>query len=82
MTTQTDERGRLYLPKELREEYGDRFHVVRYQGRIELVPVASDPLSALRDAVGDALDGLSPRELRADAREQAIADAIEDVRRD
>jgi hypothetical protein len=82
MTTKTDERGRLYLSKDLRARYGERFHIVEYQDRIELVPVDEDPLEGLREAVGDAFEGKSVDELRQEARDQAVDDAENDVRRD
>ena len=82
MATETDERGRLYLSKDIRERFGERFHVVEFQDRIELVPVDEDPLAGLREAVGDAFDDRSVEELREEAREQARQDALNDVRRD
>lgn len=82
MTVETDERGRLYLAADLRERYGDRFHVVEYGNRIELVPVDDDPLAGLREAVGDAFDDESVAELRERAREKAREEARADVRRD
>lgn len=82
MATKTDERGRLYLSKRLRERYGEKFHVVEYADRIELVPVDDDPLEGVREAVGDAFEGKSVAQLRQEAREQAIEDASEHVRRD
>lgn len=82
MTTKTDERGRLYLSKDLRARYGERFHVVEYQDRIELIPVDEDPLEGLHEAVGDAFEDKSVDELRQEARDQAVEDAENDVRRD
>lgn len=82
MATKTDERGRLYLSKELRERYGEQFHVVEYADRIELIPVDEDPLEGLREAVGDAFSDVSIEELREQARQQALEDAAEHVRRD
>jgi hypothetical protein len=75
MTVETDSSGRLYLSAELRQKYGDKFHVVEYEDRLTLVPIDDDPLQAARDAAGDAFDDISPEELRKRAREQATADA-------
>lgn len=44
-----DDRGRLYLPKDIREKYGDRYRIVRLKSGIKLIPVADDPLEALRE---------------------------------
>ncbi len=68
-----DDRGRLTLPKEVRERYGERYHIVQLQDGIKLVPVASDPLDALRDEFADV--DKSAAELREDAREAALDEA-------
>lgn len=47
--TTLDDRGRLTLPKKLRERYGDRYHIVQLHDGIKLVPVEEEPLAALRD---------------------------------
>ncbi|MDS0474799.1 AbrB/MazE/SpoVT family DNA-binding domain-containing protein [Natrinema sp. 1APR25-10V2] len=63
-----DDRGRLTLPKELRERYGDRDHIVELYDGIELVPVADDPLDALRDEFDDVektADGLRDEACRS-----------------
>jgi hypothetical protein len=67
--------ARLYLSVELREKYGERFHLVEYEDRIELIPIDEGPLQAVREAAGDAFEGKSLEELREVAREQAKADA-------
>ena len=30
MSAETDKQGRLYIPKEVREKYGERYHIVTY----------------------------------------------------
>lgn len=68
-----DDRGRLTLPKKLRERYGDHYHVVELQDGIKLIPVAEDPLAALRDEFDDG--DKSVAELRSQAREGALDQA-------
>lgn len=68
-----DDRGRLTLPKEVRERYGDRYHVVQLPDGIKLVPIADDPLDALRDEFSDV--DRSADELRKDGREAALDEA-------
>jgi bifunctional DNA-binding transcriptional regulator/antitoxin component of YhaV-PrlF toxin-antitoxin module len=68
-----DSRGRLTLPKELRERYGDRYHIVELPDGIKLVPVADDPLDALREEFADV--DKSATELREGARETALNEA-------
>jgi len=65
----------LYIPAELREQYGEKFHVVTYDDRLELIPIADDPLQAVRDAAGDAFADASVDQLREEARQQAKTDA-------
>jgi hypothetical protein len=81
MSVETDSHGRLYLSSELRQKYGEKFHVVEYEDRIELIPIDEDPLQAVRDEVGDALDGKSREELREDAFQRAKQEAEEDIER-
>ncbi|QLD90733.1 AbrB/MazE/SpoVT family DNA-binding domain-containing protein [Natronomonas salina] len=68
-----DDRGRLTLPKELRERHGDRYHIVELHDGIKLVPVAEDPLEALRETFADVQK--TPEELRDGAREAALDEA-------
>lgn len=68
-----DDRGRLTLPKELRDRYGDRYHVVDLHDGIKLIPVADDPLDALRDEFADVETRAA--ELREEAREDALDEA-------
>jgi len=68
-----DDRGRLTLPKEVRERYGDRYHIVQIHGGIKLIPVAENPLDALREefaAVEKTAD-----ELREEARTSGLDEA-------
>lgn len=81
MTVQTDAQGRIYLTSELRERYGERFHVVEYADRIELVPIEEDSLGAVREEIGDSLSGTSNDRLRGRALERAKEEAESDVGR-
>lgn len=68
-----DSRGRLTLPKEIRERYGDHYHIVELHDGIKLVPIADDPLSALREeflGVEKSAD-----ELREHARREVLDEA-------
>jgi bifunctional DNA-binding transcriptional regulator/antitoxin component of YhaV-PrlF toxin-antitoxin module len=68
-----DDRGRLTIPKELRERYGDRYHLVRLHDGIKLVPIAESPLSALREEFADV--DADAAALREGAREDALDEA-------
>ncbi|OYR40813.1 hypothetical protein DJ82_06890 [Halorubrum sp. Ib24] len=78
MATETDDRGRIYLSKDLRDRHGERFRVVDLPSRIVLVPVDDDPLQAVRESVGPAFEGGDIDELREDAR----ATIAEEARRE
>lgn len=74
MSAETDRQGRLYIPKEIRQKYGEKYHLVQYEDRIELIPVADDPLAAVRKAAGE-LQEASIEEIQADIEAEAKADA-------
>lgn len=65
--------GRIYLPKRLREKYGDRFELVDRGDRLVLIPIDDDPLEALREEARGTEK--SVRELTDDALAQALEDA-------
>jgi len=76
MSAETDAQGRLYIPKEVREKYGGKYHIVTYEDRIELIPVADDPLAAVREAA-DELHEASVEEIREDIEAEANDEAEE-----
>lgn len=77
MSKSVDERGRIYLSKEIRERYGDRYRVVELPSHVALFPVDDDPLAGAQAAVGDAFDGESVDDLKAEARD-SIAETASD----
>ena len=76
MSKSTDERGRIYLPKDVRSRFGERYRIVELPSHVALFPVDEDPLEGLREAVGDAFEGTDADELKAEAR-SAISREIE-----
>jgi bifunctional DNA-binding transcriptional regulator/antitoxin component of YhaV-PrlF toxin-antitoxin module len=76
MSKSTDERGRLYLPKDVRDRFGETYRIVELPSHVALFPVDDDPLEGLRKAVGDAFEGTDSDELKEDAR-RAISEEIE-----
>jgi bifunctional DNA-binding transcriptional regulator/antitoxin component of YhaV-PrlF toxin-antitoxin module len=63
----TDERGRLSLPKDLRDRFGDRYRIVEFSSHIGLFPVDDDPPEGTRRAVGQALEATDRSESPRDA---------------
>lgn len=67
------EDGRIYLPKHFREKFGSSFELVDRGDRLVLVPVASDPLEALREEARDT--DKSVEELKESAMTEALDEA-------
>ena len=78
-TARTDDRGRIVIPQEIREKYGDRYRIVELDDRVELIPLRDDPVDGLRDAVGDAFEGTPITGIKAAARDAARDHAIDEV---
>ncbi|SEL23649.1 hypothetical protein [Haloferax larsenii] len=76
MSKSTDERGRIYLPKDVRSRFGERYRIVELPSHVALFPVDDDPLEGLREAVGDAFEGTDADGLKKEAR-RAISEEIE-----
>lgn len=72
MPTKTDN-GRVYIPKHLREKYGERYKIVDSGDGLLLIPVSEDPLDDLRDE-WSGLDR-SAEEMLEDARSEAAENA-------
>lgn len=67
------EDGRIYVPKRLREKYGDRFELVDRGDRLVLVPIDDDPLEALRE------EARGTDKSVAELKQGALAQALEDA---
>jgi hypothetical protein len=62
------------IPKAIREQYGEKYQIVTYEDRIELLPVADAPLAAVRTAAGE-LAETPMSEIEGDIDAQGEADA-------
>lgn len=76
----TDDRGRITIPKEVRDRYGERYRLVALDSGIKLVPIPDDPLAELRSAASDDLREASLDDLEEAAREEAREQVGEHVR--
>lgn len=81
MSKSTDERGRLYLPKDIRERFGDRYRIIELPSHVALFPVDDDPLEGIRAAVGDAFEGRGVDELKEDARKSIFQEIRDETHR-
>lgn len=68
MSKSTDEHGRLYLPKDVRERFGEEYRVVELPDYVALFPVADDSITTVEEAIGDELHKKSVDELQREAR--------------
>jgi bifunctional DNA-binding transcriptional regulator/antitoxin component of YhaV-PrlF toxin-antitoxin module len=75
-----DDRGRVTIPKAVRERYGDEYRLVELDSGIKLVPIPDDPLEELRAAASDEFREASLDDLEAAAQENARTQADEHVR--
>lgn len=71
----TADDGRIYLPADLRDRFGERFELIERGDRLLLVPIADDPLAALR---AEAADG---DESAAELNAGGLAEALEEAGR-
>jgi bifunctional DNA-binding transcriptional regulator/antitoxin component of YhaV-PrlF toxin-antitoxin module len=76
----TDKRGRITIPAELRERFGDRYRVVALDDGIKLVPIPRNPIETLRESGSDELREASAAALHDAARSRGDAEADEHVR--
>jgi bifunctional DNA-binding transcriptional regulator/antitoxin component of YhaV-PrlF toxin-antitoxin module len=67
----TDERGRVTIPKEVCDRYGERFRLVELDSGIKLVPIPDDPLEELRAAASDELREASLADLEEACHDEA-----------
>jgi len=79
MSKSTDERGRIYLAKDVRERFGNQYHIVELPSHVALFPVDEDPIAGLRAAVGDAFVETEAADLKADACEATSQEVREEA---
>lgn len=68
-----DGRGRLTLTKEIRERYGERYHIVELHDGIKLIPLDDEPLEDLRAAFAEV--DKTATELRQEGRAAVLDEA-------
>lgn len=67
------EDGRIRLPEDVRAKFGGRFELVDHGDKLVLIPIADDPLEALREEF-DGTDK-SVEELKESALKEALEEA-------
>ena len=65
--------GRIYIPKEIREKYGNTFRMIECKDHIILLPVSEDPLKKLREEWKDVED--TTEELKEKALKEGMDEA-------
>lgn len=79
MSKSTDDRGRIYLPKSVRDRFGDEYRIVELPNHVALFPVDENPLEGVRAAVGDAFEGDDVDDLKDAARESIRNEARDEA---
>ena len=79
MGTTADERGRIYLPKDVRDRYGDRYRIVELPTHVVLLPVDDDPIEGIHDAVGDAFTDIDPDDIEDESIATAKAEIAAEI---
>lgn len=75
-TSECDEKGRLVLPREIRDEFGKRYVVVKALDEVVLIPVPKDPLKTLRELGKKAgIDRFSIKKIKTMIREEGLKQA-------
>lgn len=67
-----DEKRRVVFPKEVEEEYGTKFVIVRLPGEILLKPLPEDPIKALQEE-GRKLKGVTIKKFKKEVEEHMKA---------
>jgi len=78
-TVDVDSRGRIYIPKEMRDELGEKFRVVKLESSIKLIPVDEDPVEGLKKATGGAKD-VDTQDLNEEVDEEMMKEIEEEVK--
>lgn len=78
MSKSTDERGRIYLPKDVRDRFGEKYRIVELPSHVALFPVDDEPLEGVRAAVGDAFGDVSGDDLKTTARSRIAEEVQQD----
>lgn len=71
MMLKCDEKGRIYLPKHIREKLGKEFYLVETKEGIHLIPIPANPVEDL-EKIGKKLPEKSIKELKEDILKQAM----------
>ncbi len=69
-----DERGRIVLPREYREEHGDKYRYFTVGDRLEIIPV-SKPLETLKKKMSELPEEMTREDLMDHAEEKARKEA-------
>ncbi len=74
-TVSVDGRGRITLPKDLRERHGEDYRLVEAHNEIILIPIPDDPLATFQEnGMTDRDRGDVQQEIQDSAREQVEDD--------
>ncbi|MFB6100840.1 MAG: AbrB/MazE/SpoVT family DNA-binding domain-containing protein [Candidatus Nanohalobium sp.] len=64
-----DEQGRVYIPKDIRDQYGDKFRIIDTKDGLVFMPLPEDPLETFQEK--EKLEDKSIKDLKEEVREGA-----------
>ncbi|KPV46689.1 hypothetical protein SE19_04425 [Acidiplasma aeolicum] len=68
-----EKNGKIYIPKEIRENYGTKFFIVPYRDKIILYDIPENPIEDLI-RLGERLRDIPIKKLKNDINEEAYND--------
>ncbi|MFB6159036.1 MAG: AbrB/MazE/SpoVT family DNA-binding domain-containing protein [Candidatus Nanohalobium sp.] len=71
-----DDQGRVYIPKSLREQYGDDFRIIDTKDGLVFMPLPENPVEKFQEK--EKLEDKSVEELKKDVREDAEKQVLEE----
>ena len=74
-TVDVDSRGRVYIPKHLREKHGEKYRIIELKNGIKLIPLEKDPIKGLEKATQE-LKNASFEELEKTIDEEAQEEVV------
>ncbi len=72
----TDKRGRITIPKEIREKHGDSYRLIELKTGIKLIPIPEEPLKELKDSASRELQETPIKEIMEEAEKEAEEQAL------
>lgn len=67
---ETDDRGRITIPKKTREKFGEKYRIIELKNGIKLIPIPENPIEDLKNIQSKNLNETSIKKLREKAEKK------------